>query len=604
MYVLDVIALAPNSPAAPLSYRSKERHGVGTIVTIPLRRQSVRGIVVGVADVREQKAMLKSADFALAKSVTKADGTFAKPLVDACVRIAEYHAVPIGSVIHTLLSDTIAIDIPRVFPRGEGYARESIEYPLRVRMGKYRRIIEEAAKDQKATLLIVPTTAELAYFKAALADLDPIVLSGELGTTARIAALTKALTYDGLILATPTYAFLPVRTLAAIILERVSAGSYRLPKRPYLDRVRVADEVAKARAVPLHMGDFPLPLEYRTRPDQGVFNTPSGTAESVDVREALAQGESFKAIPDATLKRIRKALKENERVVVIAGRRGYAPSVACRDCGTTLRDEDGRAYMLATKDGKRVLRTALGSEISPKVLCPVCGSWNLMGLGIGIERVVEELKEAFPEDHIVRFDADSIKTDAAGRRALAAFKEKRGIMVGTESSLAWLPQLDEPIALAVVASIDTLLSVPFWRARERFVRIGLMLREAAEHTIFQTRRPDDLALAAVLNPKEDAFFAEETSLRRALSYSPFGTLLLVESIGSRKRLIESRIEIISAVLPYAPTVLPARAVPKKGFRETALVPIPGGVWPESAIAQKLQALPPFMRVIVDPESFW
>lgn len=604
MYVLDVIALAPSSPAAPLSYRSKDKHVVGTIVTIPLRRQSVRGIVVGVSDVREQKAMLKSADFALAKSVTKADGTFSKPLMDACAAIAEYHAVPLGSVIHALLSDTLAVDIPRVFPKGDGYSLEGVEYPLRVRSTKYRRIIEDAAKDQKATLLIVPTTAELAYFKQLYADLNPIVLSGELGTTARIAALAAALTHDGLILATPTYAFLPVRTLGAIILERVSAGSYRLPKRPYLDRVHVARAVATARMVPLFMGDYPLPLEYRARPEAGVFNTPSGSAESVDVREALAQGESFRAIPDATLKRIRKTLGDRGRVFVIAGRRGYAPSVACRDCGTTLRDEDGRAYMLSTRDGKRVLRTATGNEISPKVLCAVCGSWNLMGLGIGIERVVEELKEAFAGEHIIRFDADSVKTDAAGRRALLAFREKKGIMVGTESSLAWLPQLGEPIALAVVASIDTLLSLPFWRARERFVRIGLMLRESAEHTIFQTRRPDDLALAAVLDPKADDFFAEETALRKALSYPPFGTLLLVESVGSRKRLVESRIEIISAVLPYAPTVLPARAVPKKGFRETALVPLPEGVWPERGISQKLQALPPFMRVIVDPESFW
>ena len=177
MYVIDVIALTPSSPSSPLSYRSKDKLSLGAIVSIQLRRTPVHGIVVGVSEVKDAKAMLKTASFALVKSVTRTDGMLPKPLLNTAERIAEYHAVPLGAVLHTILSDALALDIPRVLTRGAGFEKRALEFPRRVRVQKYQNIIEENTKHKRATVLVVPTNAELADLKEVYADFSPIVLS-------------------------------------------------------------------------------------------------------------------------------------------------------------------------------------------------------------------------------------------------------------------------------------------------------------------------------------------------------------------------------------------------------------------------------------------
>ena len=229
-----------------------------------------------------------------------------------------------------------------------------------------------------------------------------------------------------------------------------------------------------------------------------------------------------------------------------------------------------------------------------------------MPLGIGIERVMEELKEVFPDETLLRFDTDSVKTDAASRKVMKAFRESRGILVATETVLPWLGSVftkNRMLDLAIVASMDSLLTLPFWRVRERFVRIGLMLRTYAAKTLIGTRLPDDSALSAITHPETTTFFTEETELRKILSYPPFGTLIAIQVEGARKRLLEAKVLVLTAVFPYAPVALPERLIEKNTYRLTLLLALPEGVWPDRALSQKIQALPPFARVLVDPETF-
>lgn len=601
MYVVEVIVLSPTSPAEPLSYRSKENLKLGTIVSISLRSKHVQGIVVGSTDVMDAKSLLKTASFALAKSVTRSDGMLPRSLMKAAEYIALYHAVPLGAVLHAVLSDTLATDLPRILPEGEGFVTHGIEFPFRERLRKYRHIVENA---DDAVLLIAATLAELRELQSGLSDLLPLVLTGELKPEMRKAALDEAVLTKKLVLATPAFSFVGIRALSHIIIERPSAGTYRMIRRPNLDRVQALLALAEARAVPISLGDYPLPLEYREKPERPLFSRPQGTVEAIDVRTPLTQGESWKAIPDSVLKSIRHILKEQGRVLVLSARRGYAPSVVCRDCGTSVKDERGLAYSLIIKGDTRLLKTSDGKSVSSAdVVCGNCGSWNLLPLGVGVERVIEELQSVFPDEALTRFDADVVKTDAAARKAMKQFHEKRGILVGTESMLPWLGYGDKEYELAVIASIDSLLALPFWRARERFVRIALILAEHAKKTLLQTRLPEDTALSAVLTPKETSFFEEETQLRRVLGYPPFSVLIAVTSQGTQKRLLEGKIALMSAALPHAPTFLSEKMLPKNVFQQTAILKLPKGAWPDEELSKKLQQLPPFMKVTINPESF-
>lgn len=594
MYVVDVIPFSKGAPPGALSYRTSLNLAPGTLVSVPLRKKRVRGIVVSATNVLEAKARLKQADFSLSGNL-KEIGALPHELIEAVRRTALYHGASMGATLSQLLEGMLPEEIPERFTPGNGFSLDAVEERSTVRIDTYRARIEASSG---TTLLVAPTLAEVARLKNAFKDMKPLVLSGAITPAKRDSALASARDATGLVIATPAFSYVPIPTLSLIIVDRISAGTYRFQKRPYLDMTRALEALAQARAIPLILGDFPLPLEYRT--ERGLGAEGLGSIEMLDVKqEEEKQGTTFMAVPEVLREKIANVLKDRGRIAVLAARRGYAPAVVCRTCGASVRDAQGRALTLATEKGERVLRTSDGKTLrDADAICDVCGSWNLLPLGIGVERVAEELKEAFPDALLVRSDTDSIRTPAQARKAALLMKEPGTITIGTEFLLPWL---EGEIELACVASADSLLALPFWRSRERFLRLVLTLRERAKETLVATRRADETALLAALDPENEEFFAEEAMLRKALGYPPFGTLVSLACIGPLAQLdaASTHIKNLSA---HPISQLPDRALGKDRFARSWVLSLPEGAWPDTELSQKLSTLPLSIRVLIDPDS--
>lgn len=609
MYVVDVIPLASTAPPGSLSYRSAKKLAPGRIVSVKLRRRHVPGIVVECVPLLNAKARLKAAPFSLSGDLSVEKGTLPPSLMSAVERIAAWHAASRGAVLSSLFLELIrsdqALTGAQLAP-GPGFRLEPVERTLLKRAAQYRAAITDTLAADRAALLVVSTLAEVEFWKRELGSFAPVVLSGSLTGTRRRAMLERAAGCRTLIIATPSFAWTPVDRLGLIIVERVGAGGFRLPKRPYLD-VRVAVlELARARELPLLQGDFPLPLEFRAgrRRLTGVPDL-----EILDARrdEAEQGEEPWSPVPQEMAERIRETIASEGRVAVLAVRKGYAPVVVCRDCGETLKDERGKTYAFSvTGSGERVFRTSDGkSVIGTNLTCPRCGSWNLLPLGVGVERVYEELRALFPKNTVTLFDADNVRTAVAARKRLADLRPG-SIVVGTEAMVPWLlATTDEPLDLACIASADTLLALPFWRARERFVRLGFLFAECARETLIATRMPDDSAVELLGNPEGGAFFDEEATLRKALGYPPFGTLIALTFEGRAQALDALDRHIQEIIQANAELVrIPDHPVRGTVLRRTLVLTLPKDGWPESELEAHLAGLPPSVRVMVDPESFW
>jgi primosomal protein N' len=353
-----------------------------------------------------------------------------------------------------------------------------------------------------------------------------------------------------------------------------------------------------------------VPLEYRTHPEASLQSTVKGVT-LIDARrdKEIPQGtatEPWSALPKNLREHIGMAAGAGGRVLVLAVRKGYAPSVICRDCGTARTDEHGNVLTF-TKSGPNghAFRTVEGKILeSTDVLCEVCGSWNLLPLGVGVERVEEELRAQFPDSRVIRFEGDTVRTAASARKALEHAREPGAIIIGTEAALPWLLTLKlQPFDLGAIASADSLLALPFWRARERFVRIGFLLSSMSKQTYLGTRLPDDTAARLLQNPTDPTFFQEEASLRRALHYPPFGTLVVLQAEGTRAALTILDASIRNAVGDHAVTVLPHRALTRTELRRSFVVHLKEGAWPDKNLALHLRALSPAIRILIDPESF-
>lgn len=608
MYVVDVIPFASGAPGGSLSYRSAEKLPVGSIVTVKLRKKEVQGVVVGVEEVQAMKASLKAASYSLSGTISKPHGRVPEVLMDAIASIAAWHAAAPGSVLHQLLTEWVSDGALEALPDtdGPGFTVGPVECPLSERRTRYRALITASESKGKATLLVVSTLAEVEYWKKSFKDIPLTVLTGALKDAKREATIREARESRSLVITTPHFAFAQIRDLDTVIIERIGAGGFRLSKRPYLDLRVALLELARARKLRIVYSDYPLPLEYRSGARKLSGKAEHSELAIIDSRTDREEGETWSAVPRTLRERIGEELEQGGRVAVFAARKGYAPVVICSDCGQALKDERGKVYSFTQEGGKRLFRTSDGKSIlSTERNCPNCDSWNLRPLGVGVERVAEELREAFSDSPLVLFDADTVRTAVGAKRRLAPLADIGSIVVGTEAMAPWLLAASPaPLTLAAIASADTLLSLPFWRARERFLRLGLSLSSIAPHTIVATRLPDDAALKTLKDPTDPVFFEEETMLREALGYPPFGTLISLSWQGSPDALEATERLVRDALSPLESRAIPDRFVRGTLSQRTRVLSLPKDAWPDRTLSARLASLPPSVRILVDPESFW
>lgn len=605
MYVLDVIPLSRTAPPTPLSYRSTKPHAVGSIVSLDLRKQATFGVVVTCDPASHRKAELKSAHYTLRSSRDAVAGALPEWFMNAAQQVAHEYATTIGSILTLLLADVgdvadQAISLPPASTGTESVKKVYVENVLSVRENKYREILASIdSASASSVLFVVPTTREVTYWKR--------VLGKQKNFSVLVTTPEKSLT---------AWANNPP---SIVMLERVGSGSYTLPKRPYVNARTVHTLFATAWGATLVLGDAPLPIEVRPEPDAPLITTEQNLISVVDARrDSIArtqqQTESdgpWRVIPERTAKLISDAIASGERVLLLGVRTGYAPSVVCRDCGQAVVDERGRALTFSMEKGERIFRSVDGVTSRPAdTACARCGSWHLVPLGVGVERILEEAQERWSDAPVAYLPPDVVKTTKKSREALRDV-EQGGIIIGTE---AMLPLVLNTFGIAgcslgVVVSADSLLALPFWRSRERFIRLVYFFEALCKKTVVVTRRPEDTALAA-LSPSTAAsalnssFFQEETSLRKAIGYPPFGTLIRISREGSPAALDRLDSVITDAIGNHTSHHIPDAAVRGAIFRRTTILMIPAGKWPDVPLAEKLASLPPTVRVQADPESLW
>jgi primosomal protein N' (replication factor Y) len=166
--------------------------------------------------------------------------------------------------------------------------------------------------------------------------------------------------------------------------------------------------------------------------------------------------------------------------------------------------------------------------------CPECGSVALARHGAGTERLEHEMREALgdPAFPVYRLDADIAAGKDRALRVLAEFgSAPSGLLVGTQMVAKGHDFPD--VTLGVVLDADQTLRFPDFRAEERTFALITQLAgragrgEAGGTVLVQTLAPDARSIGFASHHDSDGFLARELSVRRALGYPPYGTLIRV-----------------------------------------------------------------------------
>jgi primosomal protein N' (replication factor Y) len=333
--------------------------------------------------------------------------------------------------------------------------------------------------------------------------------------------------------------FAPVRNLGLIVVDEEHDGSYKQEENPRYNGRDVAVVRAQAANACVVLGSATPSMESRFNASSGKYTMlelPGRIAERplpkvhiVDMRQEFLETRKHNTFSRALIEAIRERLSNNEQAMVLLNRRGFSSFVACRSCGTRVECINCALTLTWHRRDRRLLCHFCGYAEKVPTVCPKCQSEHIHFMGVGSERVEDELHGEFPEAKIARLDRDTVTGKRQFEDILNNFRERNfDILVGTQMIAKGhdIPN----VTLVGVVSADVGLGMPDFRAAERTFQLLTQVagRAGRGHlpgvVYMQTINPDHYAIRLAADQDYNAFFEKELQFRRFMKYPPFSAM--------------------------------------------------------------------------------
>jgi len=161
-------------------------------------------------------------------------------------------------------------------------------------------------------------------------------------------------------------------------------------------------------------------------------------------------------------------------------------------------------------------------------------------MGIGTERLEQEIRTLFPKVEVGRMDHDTTSRRRSHQEILKRLESGNiDILVGTQMIVKGH---DFPnVTFVGVVSADTSLHFPDFRSSERTFQLLTQVAgragrgETFGEVVIQTYNPDHYSIQRAKDHDFIGFYQEEIEFRRALEYPPFSRLVNFRLIGNSEK---------------------------------------------------------------------
>lgn len=364
--------------------------------------------------------------------------------------------------------------------------------------------------------------------------------------------------------------FAPVPRLGLIVVDEEHENSYKQDSPPRYSARAVAVKRAQLEGAVCVLGSATPSLEsfhaalsgsYRLHHmEKRVAGRELPFVEIVDTRREFREKRFFVALSQRMRKLLGACLARGESAIMFLNRRGWSTAVICNRCGYVARCQRCDVALVYHRDRNAALCHYCGAEEEPHGSCPDCGKPGLKHIGLGTEKVVEEVKKFFPEARVARLDSDVMSRRTSHAHILSDFREGRlDVLVGTQMVGKGL---DFPnVTLVGMVSADTALNLPDFRSAERTFQLISQVAgragrgEKGGRVAVQTAMGDHPAVKAATGHDYIEFAGRELDSRREHFWPPFAELVRVvvrgpdaHKVGERARSIAGVIEAAMAEL--------------------------------------------------------
>lgn len=334
--------------------------------------------------------------------------------------------------------------------------------------------------------------------------------------------------------------FTPFNRLSLIIIDEEHESAYKSENVPRYHARETAIELAKMTGAKVVLGSATPSLESYYNAKAGRFklyelNNRAGlagfpTAEIVDLREELRNGNRT-MFSNRLMELMKEKLSMKEQVMLFLNRRGYLGFLSCRNCGHVITCPHCAVSLTEHGNGRLVCHYC-GYETPGIKICPECGSKHIGRFKAGTELVESEIKKLFPDNKVLRMDADTTRNKDGHAKILEAFENHEAdILIGTQMIVKGH---DFPnVTLVGVLLADVSLYSPDYMAAERTFELitqaaGRAGRGNKEgNAVIQTYSPEHYSIVHACNHDYESFYNEEIAFRELMDYPPVYNFMTV-----------------------------------------------------------------------------
>lgn len=340
--------------------------------------------------------------------------------------------------------------------------------------------------------------------------------------------------------------FTPMEQLGLIIVDEEHDLSYKQQEGFRYNARDLAVMRGKIEQVPVVLGSATPALETLHNARSGryrhlLLSQRAGAAlmprfQVIDIRQTpLTHG-----MAPALLEAMKQTLQGGHQVLVFINRRGYAPVLMCHDCGWFRECPHCDHRMTCHASPARLHCHHCNYQCSIPRYCGHCKSTDLRPLGMGTERLEDNLAALFPKFPVIRIDRDTTQRKHALAQHLERVQQGQPcIIVGTQMLAKGhhFPRL----TLVAVCDIDAGLFAADFRAIEHTAQLLMQVAGRAGRAgeqgsvMLQTHQPSHPLLQTLLQDGYGRFATELVNERKLLGMPPFGYLALLRAESTEPR---------------------------------------------------------------------
>ncbi len=350
--------------------------------------------------------------------------------------------------------------------------------------------------------------------------------------------------------------FLPFKNLGLIVVDEEHDSSYKQDEGIRYNARDMAISRASIENVPVLLSTSIPSLETynnvknrkynHTKLEKRYKNFSLPSAQVINLN--LDKKRKNIWLDSKTLDLTKKYLEKKDQVLFFLNRRGYAPFMICKKCGSKLNCPNCSIFLTFHKHINKAMCHHCGYKRGTNLKCKKSDTnCDFQMYGPGVEKIFSELKQIFPEKKIKILSSDFLNKKKETKNLLSEIENNKiNILVGTQliSKGFNFPNLN----CIVVVDADFSGMGFDLRSTEKNIQLYNQLSGRAGRfskesiVIYQTFNPSDETLKNILENNPDKFLEEEINLRREKKLPPFTRLIafIVSSNNERDGFLEAQ----------------------------------------------------------------